>query len=385
MTRQEALEIARGDIRLGYCSACGFISNVAFNASLQSYSTDRYEATQAFSGTFNAFHRNLAQYLIDKYDLHGKQIIEIGCGQGEFLGLLCSLGENSGIGFDPAYVEGRWGNVANDRMRVIKDYYQEDNAREYPADFVCCKMTLEHIQETYTFVDLVYRSVQHRPDTIVVFQVPDTKHVLQSVAFWDIYYEHCSYFSQYSLEHLFQLCGFEILSSSAEYDGQYLLIEARPSESRTDRAGHDVALRAEIETAVTHFSLHASSAIQQWKAKLRDLFTAGQKTAIWGGSSKTVAFLTTLGIGEEVRFIIDINPNKHGTFLAGTGHEIVSPAVLTSHQPDTIIVMNPIYMKEIKDMLGGLGVACDLMAVNESGPHASTQAQSKPRSERDTG
>jgi hypothetical protein len=99
-TREEAITYPRGDIRLGFCRACGFISNTAFDPSLHEYS-ERYEETQGYSPTFNAFARRLAEHLIERYDLHGKDIIEIGCGKGEFITLLCDLGGNRGIGIDP--------------------------------------------------------------------------------------------------------------------------------------------------------------------------------------------------------------------------------------------------------------------------------------------
>ena len=61
--RQEALDYPKGDIRLGYCQSCGFVSNVAFDPSVHEYSA-KYESTQGYSSTFNAFHRRLAQNLI---------------------------------------------------------------------------------------------------------------------------------------------------------------------------------------------------------------------------------------------------------------------------------------------------------------------------------
>jgi len=105
-TREEALNFPEGDIALGFCYTCGFIANVAFDPGLHQYSS-RYEATQGFSSTFNAFHQNLATRLIKRYDLHSKDIIEIGSGQGEFLTLLCELGDNREVGFDPAYISER--------------------------------------------------------------------------------------------------------------------------------------------------------------------------------------------------------------------------------------------------------------------------------------
>ena len=98
-SREQALTFTKGDIQLAVCEQCGFITNRAYDPQLQDYSLE-YEATQGYSPTFNAFHQRLAESLIERYDLRHKRIIEIGCGQGEFLLLLCALGENNGIGFD---------------------------------------------------------------------------------------------------------------------------------------------------------------------------------------------------------------------------------------------------------------------------------------------
>src|SRR5918996_3397420 len=141
-SREEALDFPRGDIALASCEQCGFIHNAAFRPDLVEYFSE-YESTQAFSSTFNAFHTDLAKRLIERYDLHGKQVIEIGCGHGEFLALLCDLGDNRGIGFDPAYVPGRHGAASGPKTNIIQDYYSEKYSR-YRGDFVCCKMTLEH-------------------------------------------------------------------------------------------------------------------------------------------------------------------------------------------------------------------------------------------------
>ena len=44
---------------------------------------------------------------------------------------------------------------------------------------------------------------------MVFFELPDTERVLTEAAFWDIYYEHCSYFTPGSLARLFRRTGFE--------------------------------------------------------------------------------------------------------------------------------------------------------------------------------
>ena len=62
----------------------------------------------------------------------------------------------------------------------------------------------------------------------VVFEVPDNARVMAEGAFWDIYYEHNSYFSPGSLTRVFQRAGFEVTRTSLEFDNQYLVLEDAP-------------------------------------------------------------------------------------------------------------------------------------------------------------
>jgi hypothetical protein len=92
----------------------------------------------------------------------------------------------------------------------------------------------------------------------------------------------------------------------------------------------------------------------------------GRKAVIWGSGSKGVAFLTTLGLGEEIACAVDINPHRHGYFMPGTGHRIVAPEELRKVRPDQVIVMNPIYRDEIGEQLRELGLEPELLTVAES-------------------
>lgn len=360
-TREQAVSYPRGDIALGFCPTCGFISNISFNPDLHEYSA-KYEETQGFSGTFNAFHKALAEKLIDRFDIRNKDVIEIGCGKGEFLSLLCELGANRGIGFDPAYIAERNTSTVKDRIRFITDFYSEKYA-EHQADFVCCKMTLEHIPDTARFISTVRRSMGDRYDTTVFFQIPDTLRVMKDIGFWDIYYEHCSYFSRGSLGRLFRRCGFDVKDLWTEYDDQYLMIEARPSSGVPTTAISAENDLDEMRDAVENFTREIQPTLAQWRSTIAEARSKGEKVVLWGGGSKGVAFLTTLQITDDIQYAVDINPHKSGTFMAGTGQEIVGPEFLRSYKPDLVIVMNPIYCKEIQRDLDRLGVTGRLLPV----------------------
>ena len=49
--------------------------------------------------------------------------------------------------------------------------------------------------------------------------------------------------------------------------------------------------------------------------------------------------------------------------MAGTGQEVVSPEFLRDYKPDAVIVMNPIYKREIGETLEALGVSAEILTV----------------------
>ena len=360
-TKEKAIQYLKKNIKLGFCEQCGFISNVSFDPDLLKYSTG-YESTQSYSSTFNAFARGLVQGLIDRYDLHDKDLIEIGCGQGEFLTMLCEIGGNRGVGFDPAYIPGRNENLGKYKISIIKDFYSEKYT-DIKCDFLCCRMTLEHIHKTGDFIRTVKHYIQDKPDTVVFFQVPDVIRILNDLAFWDIYYEHCSYFSPGSLARLFRNNGFEVIDIWKDYGEQYIMLGAKQGSTKAYKSLPPEEDISELKSKVDHFSRKNTKQLDTWKNYLKKAHNEGRRVILWGGGSKGVAFLTALNIQGEIEYVVDINPNKHGTYMAGSGHRIVSPEFLKQFKPDIVIIMNPIYKEEIKDNLDRMGLIAELVPV----------------------
>jgi 2-polyprenyl-3-methyl-5-hydroxy-6-metoxy-1,4-benzoquinol methylase len=357
--REQALTFATGDVRLGFCRGCGFIFNSAFDRLLVEYSS-RCEETQGFSPFFKQWHESLAQRLIDRYALRRKNIVEIGCGKGEFLTLLCDLGDNRGLGFDPAYIPERSAPRSANRVDFITELFTEKNS-DLHADFLCCKMTLEHISDTSDFVTMVRRSLRNSPDTCVFFQVPDVFRILEEGAFWDIYYEHCSYFSVGSLARLFARAGFRVMDVGREYGDQYVTIEARVGNGTAALPAAEDDLAA-LETLVDSFATSVPQRIASWRKRLETFREKQLKPVIWGAGSKGVTFVATLDVPGAVEYAVDINPNMRSHYMAKTGVEIVDPSFLRNYRPDVVIVMNPLYQKEITAQLASLGLSPEVMS-----------------------
>lgn len=360
-SQEDALKYPLGDLRLGFCQECGFISNMCFDPSLHNYSVN-YEETQGFSDCFNAFAKSLAQKVIDQYDIHQKTILEIGCGKGEFLALMCELGDNQGIGIDPAYVPERNPDTSRSKVEFIQDFYSEKYAH-LEADVICCRHTLEHIAPTMEFMQMLRQTIGERTDTLVFFEVPDVMRVLREGAFWDIYYEHCTYFTAGSLARLFRATGFEIDDLYLDYDDQYLIITAYPAEVPTSPRLDIENDMSALTQASEEFSQTCSGRICYWQDTIGKIVSNGQKVVLWGSGSKGVAFLTTLRLRDQIDYVVDINPYKHGKHMAGTGQQIVGPDFLIQYKPDYVIVMNPVYEEEIRNSLMHMGLHPYLMTV----------------------
>ena len=352
-TREMALNYPRGNVNLAFCENCGFISNIEFNPNVHEYS-QKCEETQGFSPTFNVFSKKLAEQLIQKYNLKNKTVLEIGCGKGEFLTLLSELSGCTGIGFDPAYISERNKSSAKERLTFITDFYSEKYSN-YFADVYICKMTLEHIQYTNDFLKIIRKSIGNNQDAIIFFQIPDMIRVLKDVAFWDIYYEHCSYFSPFSLATLFDNNDFQIMNIWTDYDDQYLMIDAKPGKTDNSKFLSEENKNVIFENT-KYFYENFRSKIEYWKKLINDASKNKQRVVLWGSGSKGVAFLTTLKVDSMIEYVVDINPYRQGTYMPGTGHEIVSPEFLTEYKPDLVILMNPVYKQEVRDMLSKMGV-----------------------------
>ncbi len=361
-TRQEALDFPCSDVILGYCPNCGFISNVEFNSKWSAYAPN-YEDQQSFSPTFNKFALDLANHLVDKFSLFNKDIVEIGCSKGDFLVLLCELGNNRGVGIDPTALVGRVKSEATDRIQFIQDYYSERYSK-YVGEFICCRHTLEHIYPMGEFLKTVRRSIGDRSDTIVFFEIPDMGRVLRDLAFEDIYYEHCSYFTPGALARLFHGCGFEVLDLNLAYDDQYILIEAKPTTKPVEHIHPNEESVQQVMEDISSFTARISDKLSYWRRYLDNAKKNRKKVVIWGSGSKCVAFLTTLKKENLIEYIVDINPHRHGKFIPGVGKEIMPPAFLKNYKPDQIIVMNPIYCNEIQHMLKEQGVASELIPLS---------------------
>ncbi len=347
----------RGDMTLTLCHECGHLFNRTFEASLTAYDP-AYENSLHFSPAFQRYARSLAQHLVERYHLHGKNIIEIGCGQGDFLQMLCELGGNRGVGFDPSYVEEV---PLPPFLRIIPDYYSQDYAH-LPADFFCSRHVIEHLPQPRTFAAMLHRAMRAHPTAALFIEAPDADYMLAHTALWDVIYEHFSYFGRASISRLFRDAGFQVRDLYSTFGGQYLCLEAGLASGGRSPKSEGRSPRSEVGARA--FAHKSQEIIARWRHELDVWTRAGKRVVLWGAGSKGVMFLNLLQPQSQlISYVVDINPRKQGMFVAGAGQAIVSPQFLSDYRPDVILLMNRNYEDEIREMVAGLGLSPEFLLV----------------------
>ena len=349
---EDAQRIPRGSLQLSFCPTCGHIFNRTFDPTRMHYSTT-YENSLHYSPRFQTYAEELASYLIARYHLRGKTIVEIGAGQGDFLKMLVTLGENRGIGFDPSYT----GNLKPaSRLFFIRDLFSAAYAQQFDPDFICCRHVLEHIEQPAAFLQDVHQALKHHPHTPVFFEVPNMEYTLTHTALWDLIYEHCGYFTSYSLHYAFAQAGFKVQTIQPTFGDQFLTIEAI-SHHEPYTPTLDPITREQLAQQVQQFAARYQEKIAFWTEQIKTLERNRQKAILWGAGSKGVTFANLLPQTPAIVGLVDINPRKQGCFVSGSGHPILRPQALRSIQPDVIILMNPNYEAEIRATVQELGLS----------------------------
>jgi len=313
-----------GDVVLAQNTDTGLVYNCVFEPERLVYDSD-YQNEQANSSAFRE-HLNWVANLIHRH-LEGKRLIEVGCGKGGFLDQLAELGFEI-TGMDPAY-EG-------DNPVIRKEYFSPDSG--VTGDGIILRHVLEHIQNPVEFLKLIRDA--NCGNGWIYIEVPCLDWIIEKHSWFDIFYEHVNYFRLSDFHRIFG----NIIEGCHSFNGQYLSVLADLSSLKDPV----------IDEPLLEFPESFTNGIKQQAEMLKS--NKDRPVAIWGGASKGVIFaIHMLREGIPIEMVIDINPAKQGKFLAVTGLCVVSPEEAMTRLPDgaDIIVMNPNYLGEIKEITKG--------------------------------
>jgi hypothetical protein len=227
-------------------------------------------------------------------------------------------------GYDPAY-EGT-------DPRIVKEYYSRDTVAQQSfekADLIILRHVLEHISHPLPFLQSIAEANDYQG--LLYIEVPDFRWIVEKNAFYDVFFEHCNYFTLPALTCLFS----DVLDAGTFFGDQYCYVIARLADLRPPEMNpHQLSSLP---------ALQFSECVSAWWS-----LVSSSSFVVWGAGAKGATFLREIDPAREtISAVVDINPKKQGKYMPKTAHPIISPETLQGMPVSGIIVMNENYLEEI--------------------------------------
>src|SRR5207249_741144 len=115
----------------------------------------------------------------------------------------------------------------------------------------------------------------------------------------------------------------------------------------------------ELTSLARSYTAHEQQLIARLRTKVQQLHDG---VAIWGAGAKGVTLANLVDPARQwIKCIFDLNPNKQGRYLPGTGHPIVGPSALADCKVAHAILTNPNYRAETHLLLTQLNLNIELI------------------------
>lgn len=310
------------DLDIYQCASCGLVQTG--NAPLPYYR--EVVRAAAFSAEMREFRREQFAEFVRKYGLQGKKLLEVGCGRGEYLGLLQEAGVHAcGIEYAGQSVA----DCTAQGLTVTQGFVDsKDYAIQHaPFDAFAVLNFLEHWPDPNAGLSGIAHNLNE--GGIGLVEVPNFDMILQKNLFTEFISDHLCYFTRDTLETLLRLNGFEVLECSTIWYG-YILSAVVCKRKGSNVSAFDDS-RRRLQSEIGAF-------IRQH---------AAQGVAIWGAGHQALASIALLGLSAEIRYVVDSAPFKQNKFTPASHIPIVAPAHLDTEPVRAIIVMAASYSDEV--------------------------------------
>ena len=383
------------------CTECGLVQ---FDCEPVSYYKDVIRAGGGTSTMTKLRHEEYARLLehMRENGVKGRNIVEVGCGRGEFLRMWQNLSEDE-VGAEalekdmekeplsgqPKALPLKLTGIEHKRELVeeanahAEDYYDARNLN-FCTKVECfpkvkCMHKSGHFQKInyhvyegfaegdYTYPDGPFdafvqfnflehqpypkdmlRNIWHnlKPKALGLVTVPSFEYILKYNGYYELLHDHIANYTEFTLQKLFQDNGFEVLDMRlVNRDTIEIIVKkADPDDLTNLRYNGQLIDVSSLKESYDRLN-------DEVNAHLTQLSVENKIMAIWGASHQGFTLAATTKLGGKVKYIIDSAKFKQGKYAPASHIPIVSPDHFETDPVDEILIVAPGYTDEIAGII----------------------------------
>ena len=395
-------------LTLCQCPSCGLVQ---FDTEPVDYYRDVIRAGGGTRTMTRLRHEEYARLLtaMQEHHIHGRRIVEVGCGRGEFLRMWQNLAEDPegaaalardqerdplsgqpnaaplhlvGLEHKPSLVEEANAFAATSSPSPDASEHttsapvtREASATSADAEPPVSSLTpvpAYRVYEGFATGDVRYPEgpfdafvqfnfLEHQPDpcdmlrnigrnlkpqALGLITVPSFEYILRYNGYYELLRDHIANYTEFTLQKLLQDCGFELLSMDLVNRDTIEAIVRKADPDELSELHYSGRL---IDVSALRDSYDRLSA--SVNAHIDHLSESRRTMAIWGASHQGFTLAATTKLGGRVEYIIDSATFKQGRFSPASHIPIVAPDYAVAHPVDEILIVAPGYTDEIAGII----------------------------------
>ena len=311
------------DLNLFQCSSCGLVQ---LSEKPVSYYKEVIRAS-SFSDEMKKFRGEQFVSWVDKYNLKGKSILEVGCGRGEYLSILKQTEVSLAHGIE--YSKESVSSCINSELSVTKGFFGDENfvlPKQKYDGFICLNF-IEHWPNPNKVLAHLKKNLSE--DAIGIVEVPNFDMILKQGLYSEFISDHLFYFTKDTLTFMLNYNGFEVIECSVIWH-DYILSAVVRKRKRIDLSLLK-SRKLNVETELNSF-------IDKFEKK---------EVAIWGAGHQSLAVMSLAKLENKIRYVVDSAPFKQGKYTPATHFPIVAPIELVNNPVKAVIIIAASYSNEV--------------------------------------
>jgi 2-polyprenyl-3-methyl-5-hydroxy-6-metoxy-1,4-benzoquinol methylase len=271
---------------------------------------------------------------VDKTSL----IIEVGCNDGNFLGLLHERGYRKTLGIEPA--QDAYAVARQRGLETWNVYFTQEEAHKIlkmhgQCDLLIARQVLEHVTDLAEFRKAMQLLL--KPGGYVLIEVPNFEFSLTAPDYSAIWEEHVNHFTKQTLNLFMAEAGIRLIySETAVFSGEALIAVGEYVEQPGAFLLPEYS--QEYQKKVMAYRDNWPGFRKTFIEYLQDHQKRGGKVAVYGAGCRACSLINYIGLGPFIEFVVDDQPEKQGKYMPGSRLPILPGNSLEEHQVDLCLL-----------------------------------------------